>query len=89
MAERLGAEAADLDVVLHQRPRLAAPVGRRCEELPLMIESGSPRQHAADVEPLSLDLAKHVGRVHSLRRRGVVGTTRGVDVVIAAVEAVR
>ena len=89
MTERFGAKAADLDVVLHQRPRLAALIGRRCEELPLMIESRPPRQHAADVEPLSLDLAEHVGRVHALRRRGVVGAARGVDVVIAAVETVR
>ena len=88
MPERFGAEAADLDVVLHQGPRFAAAIGRWGEELALMIEAGPPRQHAADVEPFSLDLAEHVGRIHALGWRRVVGTARGVDVVIAAVVTV-
>ena len=76
VAERLRAEAADLDVVFHQRQRLAALVGRRREKLLLMIEARAPRQHAADVEPLALDLAEHVGRIHAFGRRRVVRAAR-------------
>ena len=89
MAERLRAEAADLDVVLHQRQRLAALVGRRREELPLMIEARAPRQHAADIEPLAFDLPEHVRRIHAFGRRRVVRAAGRVDVMVAAVEAAR
>ena len=63
MAERLRAEAAHLDVVLDQRERLAELVGRRREELPLMIEARPPGQDAADVEPFALDVQEHVGGI--------------------------
>ena len=89
MAERLGAEAADLDVVLQQRQRLAERVGRRREELPLVIEARPPGQHAADVQPLALDLQEHVRRIHAFGRGRVVRAAGRVDVVVAAVEAVR
>ena len=89
VAERLRTEAADLDVVFHQRQRLAALVGRRREKLPLMIEARAPRQHAADIEPLAFDLPEHVRRIDAFGRRRVVRAACRVDVMVAAVEAAR
>ena len=85
----LRAEAADLDVVLQDGEGLADWFGRRLEELALEVVAGSPGQDAADVQALSLDLEQHVVGVDALGGAGVVGAARGVDVVVAAVEAVR
>src|SRR6476619_1146774 len=86
--KRLRSKTADLDVVFHDRPRLTARVGDRGKKLLLMVESRSPRQHAADVQPFALDLAEHDRGVHTFRRERVVRTAGGVDMVIAAEESV-
>ena len=86
--ERLRAEAADLDVVLEHGQRLAQAVGPRAEEPALEVVARAPGQDAADVQPLALDLEEHVLRLDALGRVGVVGTAGGVDVVVAAEEAV-
>ena len=63
-------------------------VGVRLEEPALIVVARSPGQDAADVQALALDLEEHVLGPDALGRGGVVGAARGVDVVIAAVEAV-
>ena len=54
-----------------------------------MLEARPPRQHAADVQRLALDLPKHIRRIHALRRTSVVRATRGVNMMVAAIKAVR
>src|SRR5262245_11958384 len=68
VSKRLGSETADLDVVLHDRQRLAPLVRRWRKELLLMIEPWSPRQNAADVQTLTLDLAEHDRGIYALGR---------------------
>ncbi len=67
----------------------AARVHVRREELLLMIEARTPRQHAADVQSFAFDLPEHVGRIDSLGGRRIVRATSGVDVMVAAEEAMR
>jgi len=84
VTECLGPEAAHLDVVFHERLRFAPLVGERGEELFLVIEPGSPGEHAADVQPLAFYLPEHVRGLDSFGGRRVVRTAGGVDVVVAA-----
>src|ERR1019366_6149622 len=88
VAQLLRAEAADFDVVLEHREWLADLVGVRLKELALEVKAWPPRQVAADIEPLALDVQEHILREDSLRRICVVGTAGRVNVMIAAVEAV-
>jgi hypothetical protein len=64
-------------------------MGGRGEELPLTIEARAPRQHAAHVEPLPLDLPEHVRGIDTLGRRRVVRTAGGMDVMVSAEEPAR
>ena len=62
--------------------------GGRLEELPLEVVARAPGQVAADVQPFALDVQEHVVGEDALGRVRVVGAAGGVDVVVAAVEAV-
>src|SRR5262245_8851158 len=87
VSERLRSETTDLDVVLHDRQRFAPLVGRWCKELLLMIEPWPPRQHAADVQTLTLDLTEHDRGILALGRKRVVCAAGSVNVVVTAEEA--
>src|SRR6185503_20257603 len=50
MAERFRAEAADFEIVFHDRERLAQLAHVWREELSLEAETWPPRKHAADVQ---------------------------------------
>src|SRR5262245_59587650 len=50
VAERLGAEAADFEVVFEDGERLAEVAGLGLEELPLIAVTRAPREDRADVE---------------------------------------
>src|SRR5690349_16641439 len=88
MPHRLRTEAADLQVVLQSRERLADEIRFGREIAALEVVARSPRQNASDVQAFAVNLPEHVGRGDAFRRRRVVRTSRSVDVVIAAEEAV-
>src|SRR5579871_3501842 len=88
MPHRLRPESRNLKIVLQDTKRLAQLIRRRLEELSLKFEARSPGQIAADVQPLALDVQKHVVSENAFRRIRVMRTARGVNVMIAAVIAV-
>src|SRR5262245_4215369 len=88
MAQRLRAEAADFDVILQDGEWLTDLVRLGFEELPLKFETRAPREVASDIEAFTFHMKKHVFRENAFGRIGVMRTARGVNVVIAAVEAI-
>src|SRR5579859_2866398 len=88
MPQRLGSEAAYLDIVFQHGERLADSVDFLAVEPPLKLEAGPPGEDATDVEPFALDLHEHVAGQDTLGRTRVMSATGGVDVMVAAVVAV-
>ena len=84
MPKRLGAEAADLDVILNDCERFADLVWPRLEELVLELEARSPGENAADIEPFPFDLEKHVPAQNPLGWDGVMGAAGRMNVMVAA-----
>ena len=87
MPERGRTEAADFQVVLDERFRLADLAGKRVKVVALKIEARSPGEDAADVEALAFDLSEHVDWSHALGRAFVVRTAGSVNVMVARVES--
>ena len=75
-------EAGDLDVVMKQVRVFRNGVIFAGEELFLVIETRTPGQIAADLEILALAVAVHVCGADTFGRLGIVGATRGVNMVI-------
>src|SRR5215213_8823392 len=58
-------------------------MGLALEELLLVIPARAPREHTADIEIFAKNMAKHVGRLHAARGRGIVRASGGVNVMVA------
>ena len=73
MAERLRAEAADTSTsYLSTVNGSLSLCGVGLEELALVVVARPPRQAAADVQPLALDVQEHVLGQHAFGRVRVV-----------------
>src|SRR6266850_653986 len=88
MAERLGTEAADLQIVFHDGEGAAQLVHAGCEKAPLIIEAWSPGEDATNVQPFAFDLPEHILRRHAFGGARVMGATGAVDVMIAGIKTV-
>ena len=84
MAQGLGTEAADFDVIFEDSERLTDLVGRRLKELVLKLEARPPSENAADIEPFPFDLEEHVPAQNPLGWDGVMGAAGRVNVMVAA-----
>ena len=60
MAQGLRTKPANFNVVFHQAERLAEAIDLRREVLLLMVEAGTPRENASDVQPFAHHLQEHV-----------------------------
>src|SRR5687768_8782720 len=79
----LRAEAADLQVVLEDRARVAQLMRAWREKTPLIVEAGTPGEYAADIQPFAFDLSEHVLRQDAFGGTVAVGAAGGMDVMVA------
>lgn len=86
MPQSLRAEAADLEIVFHHGERAAELMDGGREESALIIVTGTPGEHAADIERFATDLQEHVLGFHTFGGACVMRATGAVDVVIARVK---
>src|SRR5262245_12896654 len=77
-------KARHLDIITKQIRRARCRVFAPCEELLLIVKTRTPRQVRPDLQIFTLAVPRHVRRVQTLRGRGVMRTSRGMNVMIPA-----
>ena len=83
MARLVGAKPGNLDIVAEQIGELGDNIVFAGEELFLIVETRPPSKVGTDLEVLAEAVAHHVRCVDAFGGIFIVGTTGGVDVVIA------